>query len=160
MQVVIILGGLLLVLFVMAFITKRRLGVLGFALAAGAILSGLWTDKVTASVEGLGLQIAAPPLSLLVAIALLLLPALLLLMSGPTYTKKGHRIVGAAVFAFLACAFLVEPLGRNIVLTPETQDVYTFIATNNTYIITLGLIASLADLLVTKTHKPPKEGKH
>ena len=160
MQVVVILGGLLLVLFVLAFVTKRRLGVLGFALAAGAIFSGQWTDVATTTIEGLGLQIVAPPLGLLVAVILLLLPALLLLMSGPTYSKKGQRIFGAAVFAILACAFLVEPLGRNIVLTPETQDIYTFIATNNTYIITLGLIASLADLLVTKTHKPPKEGKH
>lgn len=160
MQVVVILGGLLLVLFVLAFVTKRRLGVLGFALAAGAILSGQWTDVATTMIERMGLQIVAPPLGLLVAVILLLLPALLLLMSGPTYSKKGQRIFGAAVFAILACAFLVEPLGRNIVLTPETQDIYTFIATNNTYIITLGLIASLADLLVTKTHKPPKEGKH
>lgn len=161
MELLIVLSVVLIGLFVAAFITKRRLGVLGFALAAGSILSTLWTETLTPWLREFGLEITAPPMSLLVAVIILLLPAVLLLFSGPSYAKKHGRIVGASLFSLLAVAFLVEPLGANIILTPESQKVYDFIAANRAYIVTIGLVASLFDLLATKTHKPPKDdAKH
>ena len=42
MNVVLIFGLLAVVLFGSAFVTRRRFGLLGLALAAGSILSGLW----------------------------------------------------------------------------------------------------------------------
>lgn len=161
MELLIVLAGVLAVLFAAAFITNRRLGVLGFALAAGSVLSSLWAETVTPWLRDFGLEIVAPPMTLLVAVVILLLPAILLLFSGPSYAKKTGRIIGASLFALLACAFLVDPLGANIILTPESQGVYDFIVANHEYIITLGLLASLFDLLATKTRKPPKDdAKH
>ena len=83
-----ILGGTLLILFALAFFMKRRFGVLGLALTAGSLLSMYWTDAVQAFLEQQGITSVAPPLSGVVAISLALLPAILLLFSGPTYSNK------------------------------------------------------------------------
>lgn len=158
MNVAIIYGVVLILLFLLAYFTKRRFGVLGLALAAGAMLSELWAEKLTPLVESTGIQISAPPLATIVAVSLVVLPALLLLASGPTYHKKSERLVGALFFALLAVALLIEPLGSGLVLEGDGQMVYTLLYENRVYIVTAGLVIALIDLLFAKT--PPGKGKH
>jgi hypothetical protein len=159
MNVVIVYLVALALLFVLSYTTKRRFGVLGLALAAGAMLSDLWAQKLTPLVASTGLQLAAPPLSTVVAVLLVLLPALFLLMSGPTYGNRTERIIGALLFATLATALLIEPLGSGLILQGEGKQVYDWIFENRVYIVTLGLIAALTDLLFAKTPHHSK-GKH
>src|SRR5664279_5672953 len=89
-------------LFATAYFTKRRFGVLGLALSAGAMLSMLWVGDLTPIIERAGVILIAPPLKSVVAAALILLPAIVLLASGPTYRDPIHRIIGAIAFAMLA----------------------------------------------------------
>src|SRR5688572_734271 len=103
----IFLLGLLASLFFLSFLTKRRFGVLGLALAAGSVVSVNWTSTLTPLLEQQGLQVVSPPLVNVVAASLVLLPPLLLLFSGPTYNGLWLRIIGAAAFALLAFAFLM-----------------------------------------------------
>ncbi len=157
MNVVVIVLGIIAVLFALTFITKRRFGVLGLALAAGAILSELWAADITPFVQKAGFVMSAPPMETIVASAIVLLPAILLLFSGPTYSKKTHRVIGAAAFGLLAAAFLLEPLGNALVLTPESQRVYQMLSDNRVWIITGGIIFALIDLLTVKSAKHVKE---
>jgi len=154
MNVAIVYGISLLILFVLAYFTKRRFGVLGLALAAGAMLSNLWAQQLTPLVQKTGIDIAVPPLATVVAVLLVLLPALLLLTGGPTYHKKSEQIIGATLFALLAVALLIEPLGSGLVLQGDGKQVYDWFFQNRVYIVTLGLIAALVDLLFTKTSAP------
>lgn len=158
MNIVIIYGVILLILFGMAYVTKRRFGVLGLALAAGAMLSELWAEKLTPVVASTGLQLMAPPLATVVAVVLVLLPAILLFTSGPTYTKKTERLIGALLFALLAVALLIEPLGSGLVLEGEALTVYEYLYEYRVYIVTTGLVIALLDLLFTKT--PSFKSKH
>lgn len=156
MNVAIVYLVVLIILFALSYFTKRRFGVLGLALAAGAMLSDLWAQQLTPVVRSTGFEIVAPPLATLVAVSLVLLPAILLLFSGPSYYNRVERIVGALLFAALATALLIEPLGSGLVLQGQGKEVYDWFYANRVYIVTLGLIAALVDLLFAKTSKHKK----
>lgn len=162
MNVAVIFAIIVVALFVIAFATKRRFGVLGLALAAGAMLSSLWTKELTPLVEQSGVvSITLPPLTSLVAAALVLLPAVLLFFSGPVYKDKMPRVVGSLAFAVLALALLLEPLGSALVLQDTGKQIYDFFVENQVYIVTAGLVFALLDILATKTPRRHKESlKH
>lgn len=140
-------------LFATAFFTKRRFGVLGLALAAGAMLSTLWVGDLTPIIANAGIILVKPPLESVVAGGLILLPALLLLSSGPTYKSFSQRLVGSAAFAVLAIALLLQPLGSALVIDGIGTSVYDFFTHYRTIIITVCLALAILDLLVAKMPK-------
>ena len=160
MNVAIVFVIVLVLLFAMAYFTKRRFGVLGLALAAGSMLSGLWAAQLTPFVRDAGLVVQNPPLITVVSVVLVLLPALFLLFSGPTYHDTPKRFIGALLFAALAFALLIEPLGSALVLQDEGRAVYEFFSSNRVYIVTLGLILAILDLLGVHTSRAHKPSKH
>lgn len=148
---------LLAALFTLAFFTRRRFGVLGLALATGALISGLWVADLTPVVAQAGFVLIKPPLESVVAASLTLAPALLLLMSGPSYRSSWQRTFGAVLFAVLAAVLLLEPLGSALIIDGPGEQLYTFFVTNRVIIITVCVGMALIDLLLTKTPKmPPK----
>jgi hypothetical protein len=153
MSVAIVLLVVLAILFALAYLTKRRFGVLGLALAAGSVLSTLWSHDLTPLIYQAGVNLVLPPLDTVVAAALVLLPAIVLFFSGPTYKDVPRRLIGALAFALLALAFLLPILGDALVLTGDSRKVYDFIAEYRVWIVTGGLIFALFDLLATKTPK-------
>ena len=160
MNVAIVFIVVLILLFALAYLTKRRFGVLGLALAAGSMLSELWAAELTPIVRDAGLVVQNPPLITVVSVALVLLPALCLLFSGPSYRDTHKRVFGAFLFAALAFALLIEPLGSALVLQAEGRMIYEFFADNQVYIVTVGLIIAVLDLLGAHTAKVRKSDKH
>lgn len=160
MNVAIVFIVVIALLFALAYITKRRFGVLGLALAAGSMISGLWAEKLTPIISNAGLNVQNPPLIAIVSVVLVLLPAILLLFNGPSYHDMTRRIVGALLFASLAFALLIEPLGSALVLQDLGKEVYDFFAQNQAYIVTVGLVIAVIDLLMTHTSRVHKESKH
>lgn len=146
-------------LFATAYFTKRRFGVLGLALCAGSLLSVMWTADVTPIIRSTGLQLLTPPLETVVAISLVLLPAVLLLFSGPSYSKSWQRIVGAAAFALLATSLLLVPLGDKLVLDDTTQEYYETLVKNRNVVITAAIAYALFDILTLKTPKKKDKEK-
>ena len=151
MNVAIVFGVVLVLLFGLAYFTKRKFGALGLALAAGSMLSELWADKLTPLVANAGVSIAQPPLITLVSVALVILPAIALLFSGPSYREAPLRLIGAACFAALAFALLIEPHGSALVLQGQGKIIYDFFAENRVYIVTVGLVVAVLDLVTTHT---------
>lgn len=160
MNVAIVFFIVIAILFGLAYLTKRRFGVLGLALAAGSMLSELWAAQLTPLVRDAGLVVQNPPLITVVSVVLVLLPAVVLLFSGPSYHETGKRVIGALLFASLAFALLIEPLGSALVLQNEGRTVYEFFSTNQVYIVTVGLIIAVLDLLSTHTSRAHKHSKH
>lgn len=146
-------------LFAMAYFTKRRFGVLGLALAAGAMLSTLWVGDLTPLIAQAGIILVKPPLESVVSAALILLPAILLLSSGPSYKSQIQRFIGASAFAVLAAALLLDPLGSALVIDKVGQPVYDFFVNYRVIIITVCLVLAVIDLLMTKSPKHHKEHK-
>ena len=160
MNVAIVFVVIILLLFALAYVTKRRFGVLGLALAAGSMLSELWAAQLTPVVRDAGLILQNPPLITIVSVVLVLLPAIFLLFSGPSYRGSPRRLFGAFLFASLAFALLVEPLGSALVLQGEGRMIYEFFANNRVYIVTVGLIVAVFDLLGAHTAKALTPDKH
>lgn len=162
MDVALLFAILLVILFGLAFITKRRFGVLGLALAAGAMLSSLWADKLTPVIEQAGVVVERPPLATIVAATMVLLPAVVLFVSGPMYREMPARLAGAFMFAALAVALLVEPLGSAMLLTGDSKKIYDFFVENQVFIVTVGLIVAVIDILFTRhpRYGSSKHSKH
>lgn len=159
MNILIILAIIFGLLFAVAYITRRRFGVLGLALSAGAMLSEMWTDAVTPLVQRAGVELFAPPLTTVVAAGLVLLPAVLLLFSGPTYGRGPQRLVGSAAFALLAAALILTPLGNALNFDPLSRSIFIFLDENKTFIITAGIAYALFDILTLKTPRHKHRNK-
>ncbi len=149
MEVIAICIIIAVALFVSAFVTKRRFGLLGLALASGSILSGIWgyNAGLVASLFGIP---SNPITSAAILSIIILLPAAILLFHGYTYKTVVGRIVGASLFTLLALAFIVEPLGRALVLQGYSLTVYDWLQINRDVIIGLGLTVAVIDLFFTK----------
>lgn len=156
MNVVIILSIILAILFATVFLTKRRFGLLGLALAAGSILSNLWSHDLTPLIRQAGLEIVSPPLVSVVAAVLVLLPAVIVLFSSPANKKVLHRSIDAAAFAVMALAFLLPILGDALVLKEEGLQFYTLLTEYRAWVITGGVVYAIIDLLLAKLKKEDK----
>lgn len=147
-------------LFVLAFMTKRRYGVLAMALAAGVDLaqnaSGYVGDFLLANdvqFQPLGARIAA---IILVTIA----PAVIMLISGPTYRSKRAALVSSLAFAVLGTLLLIGPLTATWPATDsKTRDlIATIIAQRNTLVM-IGLLAAIIDTFTIHNVSPRKHAK-
>lgn len=157
MSFVVIFLLIIVALFALAFFTKRRFGVLGLALSAGAMLSSLWVGELTPVIANAGIIIVKPPLESVVAAGLILLPAVVLFSSGPSYKGMIQRVIGAAAFAVLAVALLLEPLGSALVIQDVGKPVYEFFVQYKATIVTVCLVIAILDLLVAKMPRFSKE---
>ncbi len=146
----------IIALFILAYYTRRRFGVLGLALSAGALLATMWAEQVTPYIERAGFKLVSPPLTSVVEAALVLLPAILLLFNGPVYKKRLPRIVGAVAFTLLATAFLLKPLAGSMELDEMGTFYLNLLADNKSIIITVAIAYALFDILTLKTPKKEK----
>jgi len=160
MEIIIICILIAVVLFFAAFVTKRRFGLLGLALSAGSLLSGIWGYDIGLAASGFGVPLTPITTAITMSIIVLLPPAILL-FHGYSYKNQIARIAGAVMFTLLALAFLIEPLGRVLMPTGFGSDVYNWLVTYRTLIIGAGLIFAVIDLFLTKpAHFSDKKSKH
>lgn len=147
----------------LAFLTGRRFGILGLALLAGSYLANEWAAALTPAVEKAGVTIVAPPLEVVVAIVLTLLPCLLLFISSPIYHGKRARVIGALLFAVFTIVLLIRPLDDALVIDGPGLVVFEFITNNYALLVTVGLVLAIGDLFLARPHKKHRKadsGKH
>lgn len=150
-------------LFALPFLAKRRFGILGLALAAGAVLSNLLVGSITPIIASTGVLLVKPPLESVVAATVILLPALLLLFSSPQQHSMVRRVIGSITFSLLAIAFLLEALGSALVIEGVGETIYVFLTQNKSTIIAIGLLLAILDLFfvkIPKLGKGKESGKH
>ena len=162
MNVIFILAVALVVLFLLAFLTKRRFGVLGLALAAGYVLQRLWEPAFPGWIAQVSLPEFAvlSPLTVL-GLVVLLLPSLLLLFGGPTYKNMTGRIVGSLLYALMAVLFGSGALAGSMDLSGESKQIFDMIMANRDYILTAALVLAVVDVMHSRSAggKAPKK-KH
>lgn len=156
MSGIIVAGVIAVILFAAAYFPKRRFGLLGLALTAGATLSALWAADLAPLVEQAGIRLLAPPLESVIAVIITLLPATVSLFSGLKVTGKSQRLIGALMFSLLGVAFLLPTLSSVLVLEAQSQQVFQLLADYRDWIITVGVAYALLDVLTTKIPKPEK----
>lgn len=137
-------------LFIGAFLSKRRFGLLGLALTAGATLSSIWSYDAGLVVSSTGLVPEGPLTNAIALSAIVLLPAVVLLFHGYTYKENAARVIGSILFTLLALAFLVEPIGFALPLEGVAADVYHWLVDHREVIISVGVVLAIVDLFFTK----------
>ncbi len=152
--------GLLVVLFCFSFFTKRRFGVLGLGLTAGALLGANWTDSLTPFLVQQGINVVTPPMSVLVQTALIVLPPFVLFLNGPSYSKIWQRLIGSSLFTLLAFTFLLKPIGAAVFLDGIGLQIWSFFHAYASIFIVIGIVAAILDILFSPKHKPKDKGKH
>jgi len=158
MTVILILVGLVLGLFAGAFLSKRRFGVLGLGLAAGAIISPIWGENAGFVISSTGLVSEGPIVNTIALSVLILVPAVLFMFHGYTYKHIFGRVVGSLLFTILAAGFLIGPIGAALTLTGPVGNVYNWLSANHELIVTVGVAFAIADFLLAKTvHKSEKK---
>ena len=159
MEVILICIAIAAGLFISAFITKRRFGLLGLALAAGSILSSIWGYDIGLAASGFG--VVSNSMSSAIILSLIVLaPAIVLLFHGYTYKNPIGRVIGASLFTILALAFLIEPLGHILMPVGFGSDVYNWLVANRTFVVGVGLIIAVIDLFLTKPAGLNDKKKH
>ena len=151
MIVILILIGIIAALFAGAFFSKRRFGVLGLGLAAGAVISPIWGENAGYIVSAAGIVPEGPLVNAIAASAIILIPAVLFMFNGYTYKHIVGRVIGSLLFALLATAFLVEPIGSVMTLTGPVGVAYQWIVSNRELIISVGLAFVIVDFLFART---------
>ncbi len=140
---------LTVLLFISAFLSKRRFGLLGLSLSAGYVLSVLWAQYAGNILGFLGVERSSSTESL-VGVLLILFPVLITLLHGYTYSTNTGRLLGSISFAFLAVAFLSGPLSYAFVNTGSMSGFVAFFESYKDYIIAVGVIVAVLDLLMSK----------
>ena len=156
MSFLVIFAIIVAALFALPFFTKRRFGLPGLALAAGAMLAALWVGDVTPLIVQAGVIIVQPPLESIVTVVLTLIPAVLLLSASPSASSAFQRIGGSVLFALLAVALLLPAIHSALVIDEAGMPVYEFFSQNRPAIVTVGLVAALLDILMKKRAKAAK----
>lgn len=134
-----------LALFALAFLSRRRFGVLGLALTAGALLASQMTKDLSKLIAAH--QIPVEPLSAISAasIFLTLLPALVLLLSGPSYKKRKQAITGAIAFTIMAMLLILGPLTSSLPPDQLMEPFLHWVATFNSIILAVAIGAAVTD---------------
>lgn len=146
------------VIFFIFFINKQRFGLLGLSLAAGSILSNIWSDEISLIASGLGLPDSFSA-DLVVKIAIILLPPFVLLFSGSKCKPIIPRLIGASLFTILSFGFMIDPISRSVVLGGPGLEILKCINENSMYIIGFGVIIAILDLFFTKKPSEPTPNK-
>ncbi len=159
----VIIIGILLILFGLAFITKRRFGVLGLALAAGVLLAQTAGKYVGDILEKNQFPVAPLTPDAAASVLLILLPALLLLVAGPRYSRARSVLIGSAAFAVLATLLILGPLTTALPTQDESiRQSLTVISNWQGVIITAGISVAVLDTLLLHSGKlsRSRHGKH
>ncbi len=145
-----------LVLFVVVYFSKRRYGLLSLALIAGSIISASWTAYLTVMLQIQGLQLTSPPLSVVVGLALIVLPVFFLLFVGPKYRKKWQRIVGSLLFAALGTLLAAGAIAREAPQLMTDSQIGTIATQTYALIIVVSVGLAIGDTVMAHL---PKKGK-
>lgn len=151
MSPLIAIGVCSALLFASAYVTKRRFGILGLALAGGAILAGLWSETVGLLFEIEDIAAGTLTSENLAVVFITIFPAVLLLLRGPKYHSSLLRLGSSVLFVLFALALVVGYLQSSLTTSDIGSAVYVHILRFRELIITGGLVAAFIDVFFMKT---------
>ena len=143
----------LVALFILAFISRRRFGHLGLALAAGVLLAGQTYEFIEKFFQVFQEFLGGITPSQAAAILLVLAPSLILMLCGRKYHSTKMRIIGALMYTVMA-GFAILPFVLSSVDLPS--DVKNIISASHTAVISIGIIVAVVDNFLTRHNKADK----
>jgi hypothetical protein len=153
-MLLIITGMIAILLYLLVQMRQRIFGVLGLGLVAGTVLVESVGIYVSNYLSMLKVLVAPLDYKSVSSIVLILLPALIMLIAGPSSTNKKRSRLGALLFAIFSTALILVALAGSLVTSDEpTRQILSFISKNQSYILPTIIILSVIDIIL---YRPPK----
>ena len=146
------------VLFLVAWTSRRTMGVPTIAIAAGALMADLWTNSLTPFVAQTGIVIVSPPLASIVSIALTLLPALLVMFRSQKVSSHYRSIIGSLVFAILGAMLTYGAFSNAVVLDDASKQYVLEIVKYQNAVVTACILLAIVEVLFYR--KPHEHRTH
>lgn len=157
---IIVLLVLLVGLYVGAFLSKRRFGLLTLGLAAGAIISPIWGETAGYVVSATGLIAEGPLVNAIAYSVLILIPAVLFMFHGYTYKHVVERVIGSLLFVLLAAAFLIGPVSAILTFSGPVGNAVQWFVNYHELIVSIGVALAVVDILFARAvHKTDKKSR-
>ena len=150
MTYIVILAIYTVALFVIALLSRRSLGVPTLTLAAGALMANLWTNSLTPLVAQAGVTTTRPPLASIVAVALTLLPAILIMFRSHKTTSKHHSFFGSLMFAVLGVMLTYGAFSDAVAVDAASKQYVTIIMQYQNIAITACVCLAILSVLFYK----------
>lgn len=149
MSFLIALGIYTVVLFVWAFVARRRAGLPILALVTGAFLAELWANALVPVIAKAGVMVNAD----LLAIILVLLPAAVVMWRSTKVHSHLEAVIASAIFALLAALLTYESFAHITISGESSGEITAFLASYKSLLITLGVVYALIDVAVKHGHR-------
>lgn len=157
-----VLLAIVAALFGLAFVTKRRFGILGLGLCAGALLASSLSGSSADLIDAQNIGLPGVSSEALAALILTMLPSLVLLLGGPRYATLLPALLGAVAYAVLGTMLLLGPLSGALPVDGTAQVVLNEIAGIESILISVTVLIAILDTLSIHgtTHVGKKHGHH
>ncbi len=157
-----LLGGIAAVLFAIVFLSGKRAGIPIAGLIMGSVLAESWSSKIIPSIEAFYPVLFGAPISVIVPVVLVLIPAFLMIGAAPKNHSSLEKLFSSVVFSLVAAVILVAPLGDMAILASTDKVLYDMIILYKSTIISLGVLVAMIDITIGhfKKHKPAGDKKH
>ena len=127
---------------------------LGLGLAAGVLLAQNASTFISTILEANNIPVAPLTYDISATVALTLLPALLLLVGGPSYVSKKAAALGAVAFAILGTLLILGPLTTALpTLDSGIKQILDLVAQWQGAIIAVAIIVAVFDTILLHTGK-------
>lgn len=147
MNEILLLSGAILVVMMVVFLSARRFGMISLALAAGAVIVGLWTERLAVVMKEFDIGALGVPTGVLVSVFLLLAPLGLVSLVGPKYRGLAARTLSAFGAGLLVVAFLIGLVGNSLAIYNYLLKNHDWLNGAWQYVATIGLAVGLFDIL-------------
>lgn len=146
-------------LFAAAYLSKRRFGALTLAMAAGFIISGYESKNIAGLLLDRQVSLGTVAIPTLVAMAIILLPSVLLFFGGPTYKSAKQRLIGSLLYAVAAILFCLGALEHSLVLVGQEKLVFSYIWQYRQPAMVVLLILAITDMFFIHAIKRRKSAE-
>lgn len=145
----IILASIAVGLFLSAFITKRRFGVLGLGLSAGVVLSQYGGAILAQQLRSLPLGFSVDSYQSLATIILIVLPVIFLLVGGPVYSSRRSSVISSVGFVVLAMTLIIGPFSALVPADDHlSREAIVMVMNRQSTIIVVGVVLALIDIFM------------
>lgn len=127
-MMIMVICMIIAMLFLLGLFSKRRFGILGLALASGALLSSTLAKDTSIFIANLEIPTGNIPYLTVAKMLLIILPPFLLLLSGPAYSNRKKSILGAACFALLGTLLLLGPISEIVPYDDSARSLLNTVA--------------------------------
>lgn len=93
-----------------SYFSRRRFGMLALGLAAGSVLSSIWSTEASYIVSSLNIVPSGSATSGFSILIVTLLPAVVLMFKGPKHRSMPVRIISSLAFALLGVSLTMTAI--------------------------------------------------